>query len=678
MEQRRPEKGAKLRVLRWSRFVQGDIDRYMVNVKKFTDKYGIEVRVDNEGWEDVRPKAAVAANIGAGPTSSCRPTTTRNLYPGQAGRRDRRLHVPRQQVRRLVPRLRSVPAARRQEVDRRSARASPASAWSIARAPSRRPASTRFPKDTDGFLKLCKALKDKGTPAGFALGNATGDANTWCQWLVWAFGGKLVDKNNKVVIDSPETLKALEYAKELYATFVPGTLSWLDPNNNKAFLDGQLFADEQRHLDLLRGEELDRIPKVKEMAADINHANMPIGPVGQADRVPALLQPDDLQVHEVSEGGEGVPALHDGRRADGPVGAGVASATSRQPLTAYEKNPIWTADPKHTPYRDSMKNMMPCGYAGKLGYASAGALADFIVVEHGGRGGVGLEDAEGSGGAGAEAGGALLQGVIVARRRPSAASLAAIVTRDAISARVEAAPPPRQRALDRARDRGYATAATTLQRPMATQPTALSRALDNRTVLGLLFMLPAAAAAAGVPHVSARPRHVARLHRRQDRPRRRVDRHRELRVPVGRRGDAARAVQHDLLHGRRERHQVRARPVARAAAQQAPAVQGVHPRRRAAAVHRADGAVGDRVLVDLRLAVLDHQLDADEDGPHPRVHRLPRPAVACALRDDRRQHLARRAVRRDHAARRPADDLAVVLRGREPRRRHRRGSSSAT
>ena len=54
----KPEKDAKLRVLRWSRFVQGDIDAYMVNVKKFTEKTGVEVRVDNEGWEDVRPKAA--------------------------------------------------------------------------------------------------------------------------------------------------------------------------------------------------------------------------------------------------------------------------------------------------------------------------------------------------------------------------------------------------------------------------------------------------------------------------------------------------------------------------------------------------------------------------------------------------------------------------------------------
>ena len=96
----------------------------------------------------------------------------------------------------------------------------------------------------------------------------------------------------------------------------------------------------------------------------------------------------------------------------------------------------------------------------------------------------------------------------------------------------------------------------------------------------------------------------------------RVGRPRQLRVPLGRRGHAARALQHALLYGRRERHQVRARAVARAAAQQAPAVQGVLPRHRAAAVHRAHGAVGDRVLVDLRLAVLDHQLGADADGPH--------------------------------------------------------------
>ena len=51
-----------------------------------------------------------------------------------------------------------------------------------------------------------------------------------------------------------------------------------------------------------------------------------------------------------------------------------------QPLRAYEQSAIWTADPKNTPYRDGVKNMRPAGYAGTLGYASAGAAADFIVV----------------------------------------------------------------------------------------------------------------------------------------------------------------------------------------------------------------------------------------------------------------------------------------------------------
>jgi len=76
-----PEKGAKLRVLRWSRFVQGDIDQYMKNVAAFQNKYGIEVRVDNENWEDVRPKAAVAANTGAGPDIILSTNDDANLYP---------------------------------------------------------------------------------------------------------------------------------------------------------------------------------------------------------------------------------------------------------------------------------------------------------------------------------------------------------------------------------------------------------------------------------------------------------------------------------------------------------------------------------------------------------------------------------------------------------------------
>ena len=52
---------------------------------------------------------------------------------------------------------------------------------------------------------------------------------------------------------------------------------------------------------------------------------------------------------------------------------------------------------------------------------------------------------------------------------------------------------------------------------------------------------------------------------------------------------------------RRVDPEIRARPVAGAAAQREPAVQVLLPRHRAAALGGADGAVGHRLLVDLRL-----------------------------------------------------------------------------
>ena len=59
-----PEAGAQLRVLRWKRFVQGDEDQWMANTRKFSEVTGVSVRVDSENFEDIRPKAAVAASVG--------------------------------------------------------------------------------------------------------------------------------------------------------------------------------------------------------------------------------------------------------------------------------------------------------------------------------------------------------------------------------------------------------------------------------------------------------------------------------------------------------------------------------------------------------------------------------------------------------------------------------------
>ena len=373
----KPEKDAKLRVLRWSRFVQGDIDAYMVNVKKFTEKTGIEVRVDNEGWEDVRPKAAVAANTGAGPDIILSTNDDANLYP------DKLLDVTdlaEYLGKKYGGWYPSVEAYLRPDGKKWiGLPLGAAGSYMVYRESQLKAAGfDTFPKTTDDFLKMAKAVAAKGTPGGMALGNATGDG-LWCNWLVWSHGGKLVDKNNKVVIDSPETLKALEYGKELYPTFIPGTLSWLDPNNNKAFLDSQISVTNNG-ISIYYAAKNATDPKVKEMASDIQHASFPVGPVGVPTESHLFFNQMIMKYTKYPQASKEFLRFMMEKEQFDPWLTGAQAATSRTPLAGYESAAIWTSDPKNTAYRDSVKNMRPTGYDGKLGYASAGAGADFIVA----------------------------------------------------------------------------------------------------------------------------------------------------------------------------------------------------------------------------------------------------------------------------------------------------------
>ncbi len=372
-----PEKGAQLRVLRWKRFVQGDEDVYMANVKKFEEKTGIKVRVDHEGWEDVRPKAAVAANVGSGPDIILSTNDDANLYPEKLvdctdvatylGKKYGGWYpVCEQYLKTDGNKWIGVPFG------------AAGNALVYRESQVKAAGFSSFPKDTAGFLQLMKALKEKGTPGGFALGNATGDGNAWTHWVVWAHGGAMVDKNNKVIINSPETIKALEYARELYATFVPGTLSWLDPNNNKAFLDGQISLTANG-ISVYYAAKNSQDPKVKDLVSDIQHANLPVGPAGVPTEFNLFFNQMIFKYSKYPKAAkEFIRFMMEEEQYNPWMNASIGYVC--HPLKAYEKHPIWTVDPKHTPYKNAMAVMRPAGYPGKLGYASASTLADFIMV----------------------------------------------------------------------------------------------------------------------------------------------------------------------------------------------------------------------------------------------------------------------------------------------------------
>ena len=118
-----PESGAELRMLRWKRFVQSEEEAFFALIDAFTQATGIPVRIDSEGFEDLRPKAAVAASIGSGPDIIWGIHCGRPSLSGLARRRLRTMQLPRRQIRRLVPdrgTLRSLTA--RREVDQRAVR----------------------------------------------------------------------------------------------------------------------------------------------------------------------------------------------------------------------------------------------------------------------------------------------------------------------------------------------------------------------------------------------------------------------------------------------------------------------------------------------------------------------------------------------------------------------------
>ena len=368
-----PESGAQLRLLRWKRFVQSEAEAFMASVDAFTKATGVAVRVDSEGFEDLRPKAAVAANIGSGPDIIWGIHADAHLYPNAMldvsdvcdhlgskyggwypiaehyGKREGKwINVPITISGNLINYRKSL----------------------VQKA-----GFESFPDNTDDFLKLMQNLNKQGTPGGFALGNASGDGNCWTHWLLWSHGGKVVDENDNVVVNSPETVASLEYVQELGKTFISGAASWLDGHNNKAFLQGacsltnngiSIYAAAVRE-------------GMTEVAEDMDHAFYPVGPVGEPTEFHVAFP---LMVYNHTKYPNAAKALvawlMEKEQYDAFLQGSVGYLS--HPLKAYKDHPVWTEDPKRLVFRDVAERSRSFAHAGSLGYAASSVFADFVVV----------------------------------------------------------------------------------------------------------------------------------------------------------------------------------------------------------------------------------------------------------------------------------------------------------
>ena len=384
----KPEKGAKLSMLRWKYFVQSEDDAFVKMIDAFSKATGVQVTIARESYEDVQPKASVAANTGTGPDIFWGLYSLPHLFPQKC--------VDMTDVADYLGKKYGgwVDSAVKYGKNGNKWIAIPicysGALINYRLEASKKAGFSKFPDKTDAMLEYAKAMKAQGTPGGMALGHASGDGNTWVHWALWAHGGQTVDANDKVILNSPETVKALEFAKTLYGHSIPGTASWNDGSNNKAFLAKEVHWTNNGISIYVAAQN-----SAKDVAADMDHAYFPVGPAGKVTEL-HLMYPALAMTY--TKNPQACKALIAFMLEADNFNPWIESAKGylTHCLNAYDKNPIWTADPKNTVYRDVAKRSLTAGGLGSVGEKAATAIADFIVVDMFANYATGREDAKGA------------------------------------------------------------------------------------------------------------------------------------------------------------------------------------------------------------------------------------------------------------------------------------------
>jgi multiple sugar transport system substrate-binding protein len=371
------EKGTSLRMLRPVRFVKADEDVFRANAAKFTEKTGVEVKVDFVGWEDINQQTAVTSNSGAGPDIIIGFSDAPHIYADKL--------IELTDVADYLGKRYGGWLFLAEKYGRRHK----SNAWiglpfgaspgplvyrkSLVKAAG----FDKVPDDHAGFLDLCRKLQKAGKPAGFALGNAVGDGNGFANWLLWSHNASLLDEEGSVTINSKETIAALNYLKQLYPTFIAGTPSWNDVSNNRAYSsqDISLTANGVSLYFSLKND-----PATAAIAEDTEHQLLPMG-LAKSSPMGGLTLNAMVFKHSPSPNAAKAFLQFMLEREQYEPWLNANSGYWSQPLAAYADAAVWSGDPKVRIFRDTMANKYWTGYKGPISSASGAVNADYVLVQ---------------------------------------------------------------------------------------------------------------------------------------------------------------------------------------------------------------------------------------------------------------------------------------------------------
>ena len=229
-----------LRILLWSHFVPAHDQWFDPFVQEWGKRVGVNVTVDHINQAEIPPRAAAEIQAGQGhdliqyiaTLSQYEPSVVdlKDVVQEAENRHGKMLDVVRKSS--FNPNTDKfyayAPAWAPDPGDYRK------SMWEKVGLP-------QGPTTWDELLRGgAEIKKSQGVQMGIGMSQEI-DSNMAGRALMWSFGGSIQDENEKIVINSPETIAAVEFMARLYKeTMTPEVFSWNAASNNQGLIAGQM------------------------------------------------------------------------------------------------------------------------------------------------------------------------------------------------------------------------------------------------------------------------------------------------------------------------------------------------------------------------------------------------------------------------------------------------------
>jgi multiple sugar transport system substrate-binding protein len=232
--------GTELKILQWSHFVPQYDKWFDPFAEKWGKENGVKVTVDHVSITDLSPTLAASIDAGKGPTLVELPLAASLFVEGLRDLTDVNMEAQKRfgPIAETCKANSYLPAKKMWygychgwvpdpgDYDRKL--------WAEAGFPN-------GPSTWADLLKGGKAIKEKhGVPLGLGMSPEI-DSEMASRAIIWSFGGSIQDKDENVVINSPQVVEAVKYMAKLYnEAMTDEVFSWNAASNNQGLIAGEL------------------------------------------------------------------------------------------------------------------------------------------------------------------------------------------------------------------------------------------------------------------------------------------------------------------------------------------------------------------------------------------------------------------------------------------------------